>query len=126
MGNDKMALLIENYKYWQSYTEYIHLMNEFMDRKITATDFCNKFCQMWEYDRSRTSNSEKLINMTENSKLEEMSWFSCLISSLFIECEAFEADPLLRVPSLSEFDVSEEELVDCVKKTLLEIKEHYP
>lgn len=116
--------LIQSYNYWLNSKEYIHLMNKFMDKKINPKDFCNKFCRMWasDRDRSRTFNSEELINMTENSKLEEMSWFSSLMSTLFIACESFEDDPLLMDTSLSQFDISEKELVDCVKKTLLEIR----
>ena len=42
-----------------------------------------------------------------------------LISDLFLDCELLEVDPLLR----EDYEISEEELRNCVKKTLLEIKE---
>ena len=60
--------------------------------------------------------------ITKNFKLTEIDGFSSLISDLFLDCEAFEADTLLR----RYYEISEEELRNCVKKILLEIKDPYP
>lgn len=116
-----MEELIENYKNWGNYKIYLDLMRKFVDKKISGTEFSDQFFQMWKSDRDKTYNSEELIYITENFKLTEIDGFSSIISDLFLDCEAFEADPLLR----KDYEISEEELRNCVKKTLLEIKDRY-
>ena len=91
-------------------------MKKFVDKKISGTEFSDQFFQMWKSDRDKTYNLEELVYITE------IDGFSSLISDLFLDCELFEADPLLR----EDYEISEEELRNCVKKTLLEIKDHYP
>ena len=107
-------LQMENFKYWENYRLYVDLMKKFVDKKISGTEFSDQFFQMWKSDRDKTYNSEEL---TENFKLTEIDGFVSLISDLFLDCEVFEADPLLR----EDYEISEEELRDCVKKTLLKI-----
>ena len=55
-------------------------------------------------------------------KLIESKGFSAIISNLFTDCNVFEPDPSLR----EDYEISEVELKNCVKKTLLEIKDRYP
>ena len=101
---------------------YIHLMKKFLDKKISGTEFSDQFFEMWRSDRDKNSNPEELVYIRKNPKLIEIDGFASLISDLFLDCEVFEADPLLR----DEYEISEEELRNCVKKTLLEIKNLYP
>ena len=61
------------------------------------------------------------INKIENEKLTELKGFSALISDLFIDYDIFESGSALR----ENYEISEEELSNCVKKTLLEIKDPY-
>ncbi len=89
-------------------------MKKFVDKKISGTEFSDQFFQTWKSDRDKTYNSEE----TENFKLTEIDGFSSLISDLFLDCELFEAEPLLR----EDYEISEED----VKKTMLEIKDRYP
>lgn len=127
MNNMINRQALENFKYWSSYKIYLDLMKKFVDKKISAIKFSDQFFQRWKSDRDKISNSEELVYIMENlklteiDKLTEMDWFSSLISDLFLECESFEADPLLR----EDYDISKEELKNCVKKTLLEIKYRY-
>ena len=118
----KNSLLIRNFKYWENSKMYLDLMKKFVDKKIRGTGFSDQFFQMWKSDRDKTYNSEELVYITENFKLTEIDGFSSLISELFLDCELIEADPLLR----EDYEISEEELRNCVKKTLLEIKDRYP
>jgi len=118
----KYSLLIRNFKYWENYKIYLDLMKKFVDKKISGTEFYDEFFQTWKLDRDKIYNSEELFYITENFKLTEIDGFSSLISNLFLDCELFEADPLLR----EGYEISEEELRNCVKKTLLEIKDRYP
>ena len=55
-------------------------------------------------------------------KLIESKGFSAIISNLFTDCNVFEPDPSLR----EDYEISEVELKNRVKKTLLEIKYRYP
>lgn len=96
-------------------------MKKFVDKKISGTEFSDQFFQTWKSDRDKTYNSEELVYITKNFELPEIDGFSSLISDLFLDYELFEADPLLRENS----EISEEELRNCVKKTLLEIKNCY-
>ena len=67
----------------------------------------------------RDSIAEKKIN---NEELIESKGFSTIISNLFTDCDVFEPDPSLR----EDYEISEVELKNRVKKTLLEIKYRYP
>ena len=96
-------------------------MKKFVDKKISGTEFSDQFFQMWKSDRDKTYNSEELLYITENFKLTEIDEFSSLIPDLFFDYGLFEADPLRE-----DYEISEEELRNCVKKTLLEIKDGYP
>jgi len=115
------SLLIRNFKYWQNSKAYLNLMKKFVDKKISAIEFSDQFFQMWKSDRDKAYNSEELVYITENFKLAQIDGFSSLISDLFLDCESFEADPLLR----EDYEISEEELRSCVKKALLKIKDCY-
>jgi hypothetical protein len=42
------------------------------------------------------------------------------MSELFIDCDIFEPEPVLRI----DYEISEEELRNCVKKTLLQIQDY--
>jgi hypothetical protein len=44
------------------------------------------------------------------------------MSNLFTDCDVFEHDPILR----ENYEISEDQLRDCVEKTLLEMKDRYP
>ena len=57
-----------------------------------------------------------------NEKLIELKGFSTIISNLFTDCDVFEPDPNLR----EDYEISEIELKNCVKKILSEIKYRYP
>ena len=57
----------------------------------------------------------------DNEKLTELEGFSALISRLFTDCDAFEPHSSLR----DNDGISENELKNCVKKTLLEIQYRY-
>ena len=116
-----MTELVENFKYWESYSMYVDLMQKFVKKKISGTEFSDQFFQIWKSDRDKIYNSEELFYIKEKFKLTEIDGFSSLISDLFLDCEAFEPDPLFR----KEYEISEEELRNCVKETLLEIKDRY-
>ena len=58
----------------------------------------------------------------DNEKLIYSKGFSAIMLRLFTDCDVFEPDPSLR----DDYQISEIELKNCVKKTLSEIKYRYP
>ena len=69
---------------------YLDLMKKFVHKNISGTKFSDQFFQTWKLDRDKIYNSKELVYTTE------IDWFSFLISDLFLNCELFEGDPLLR------------------------------
>jgi len=61
------------------------------------------------------------LYIIENFQLREFKDFSSLISKLFVDCDTFESDPLLR----EDDDLSEEDLRICVRDILTSIKKFY-
>ena len=112
------SLILENFRYWQSKNLYINLMKKFVKNEIVATEFVEKFFEMWEFDRDRTSNLKDLSYITENCELAKLDKFSDLILIVFNDCEVFESDSLIR----EKYEIDENELKECVKKTLSKIK----
>lgn len=116
------AVLIENFKYWQNKKLYLELMERFMDEKIDGKQFDSEFCKMWKRDRDKTYSSKELLDITELVDLTKFKGFSALMSKLFTDCDVFQPDPALR----KYYEISEKELRNFVKKTVLEIKNSYP
>ena len=112
------SLILENFRYWQSKNLYINLMKKFVKNEIVATEFVEKFFEMWEFDRDRTLNVKDLSYITENCELAKLDKFSDLILIVFNDCEVFESDSLIR----EKYEIDENELKKCVKKTLSKIK----
>ena len=114
------CLLLENFSYWKNKKVYSEVMEKFINGRIDSHQFENEFCQMWRLDRDKTYSLKELP--LEDVELTKLEGFSALLSDLFASCDIFEPDPALR----EDYEISEEELRNCVKKTLLEIKERYP
>jgi hypothetical protein len=119
---DNYALLLENFSYWENRKLYLELMERFINERIDGTQFDSEFCQMWRVDRDKTYSSKELLNNIEHVDLTKLEGFSALISDLFTYCDVFEPDSALR----EDYEISEKELRNYVKKTLLEIKNRYP
>ena len=116
------SLLLENFSYWSNRKLYLELMERFINGRIDGTQFDNEFCQMWRVDRDKSYSSKELLDKIEDVELTKLEGFSALISDLFTDCDVFEPDSALR----EDYEISEEELRNRVKKTFLEMKERYP
>ena len=112
------SLILENFRYWESKNLYVNLMKKFVKNEILATEFVEKFFEIWEFDRDRTSNIKDLSYITENFELAKLDKFSDLILIVFNDCEVFESDSLIR----EKYEIDENELKECVKKVLLKVK----
>ena len=97
-------------------------MEIFINGTIDDREFDKEFCGMWTADRDKVNCWEELLYIIDNLKLIQFEDFGSLISDLFRDCELFEADALLR----EDYEISEDQLRDCVEKTLLEMKDRYP
>jgi hypothetical protein len=116
------ALLLEDFKYWENKKLYLELMEKFIHQKINGTQFDKEFCKMWRTDRDKTYSSQDWLNKLEHVDLTKSRGFANLMSDLFIDCDVFQPDLAL----IKDFEISEEELRNCVKKAFLEIKNRYP
>ena len=119
---NKNSLLLENFSYWESRKLYLQLMEKFVNGRIDGTQFDSEFCQMWRVNRDKNYSLKELLDKIEDVELTKLEGFSALISDLFTDCDVFEPDSALR----EDYEISEEELRNCVKKTLLEMKDPYP
>ena len=117
--HNKDPLLLPDFSYWQSKKSYTQLMEKFINGIIDGQKFEEEFYQIWIEPKEYSS--EEILKI-DNEKLIESKGFSTIISNLFTDCDVFEPDPSLR----EDYEISEVELKDCVKKTLLEIKSRYP
>ena len=96
-------------------------MEKFINGIVDGQKFEEEFCQIWRLNRGKKYSSKEILKI-DNEKLIESKGFSAITPPLFIDCDVFEPDP-----SLSEdYDISEIELKNCVKKTLSEIKYRHP
>ena len=118
---NKYVLLLEDFKYWENRKFYLELMERFLNDRIDGRQFESEFCQMWRVDRDKAYSSEELFQKMKNVDVIKLKGFSTLISDLFTDCDVFEPNSALR----DDFEISEEELKNCVKKTFLEIKNCY-
>jgi hypothetical protein len=119
---NKNSLLLENFSYWESRKLYLQLMEKFVNGRIDGRQFDSEFCRMWRVNRDKNYSLKELLDKIEDVELTKLEGFSALISDLFTDCDVFEPDSALR----EDYEISEEELRNCVKKTLLEIKDRYP
>jgi hypothetical protein len=119
---NKNSLLSENFSYWENRKLYLQLMEKFVNGTIDGTQFDSEFCRMWRVNRDKNYSLKELLDKIEDVELTKLEGFSALISDLFTDCDVFEPDSALR----EDYEISEEELRNCVKNTLLEIKDRYP
>ena len=118
---NKDLLPLSDFSYWENKKLYTQLMEKFINGIIDGQTFEEKFYQIWRLNRDKEYITEEILKIN-NEKLIELKGFSTIISNLFTDCDVFEPDPSLR----EDYEISEVELKDCVKKTLLEIKYRYP
>ena len=97
------------------------MIEKFINEIVDGQKFEEKFYQIWRLNRDKEYSTEEILKIN-NEKLIESKGFSTIISNLFTDCDVFEPDPSLR----EDYEISEIELKNCVKKTLSEIKYRYP
>ena len=118
---NKDLLALSDFSYWESKKLYTQLMEKFINGIVDGQKFEEKFYQIWRLNRDKEYSTEEILKIN-NEKLIESKGFSAIISNLFTDCDVFEPDPSLR----EDYEISEVELKNRVKKTLLEIKYRYP
>ena len=118
---NKGRLPLSDFSYWESKKLYTQLMEKFINGIVDGQKFEEKFYQIWRLNRDKEYSTEEILKIN-NEKLIESKGFSTIISNLFTDCDVFEPDPSLR----EDYEISEVELKNRVKKTLLEIKYRYP
>tara|TARA_B100000768_G_scaffold168324_1_gene173103 strand:- start:4832 stop:5173 length:342 start_codon:yes stop_codon:yes gene_type:complete len=96
-------------------------MEKFVNGIIDGTQFDREFCRIWRVSRDKEYSLKELPDKIEEEKLTVFEGFSYLINDLFTDCDVFKPDSALK----EDYEISEEELRNCVEKDLLEIKYRY-
>jgi len=115
------SFLLQYFIYWENRKQYLELMERFSNGKINGTQFDTEFSKMWRLDTDKNYPFKKFLDNINDLELTKLKSFSDLISELFTDCDVFQPDPALR----DNYEISEEELRNRVKKTLLQIKEYF-
>ena len=113
---NKDLLPLSDFSYWESKKLYTQLMEKFINGIVDGQKFEEKFYQIQRLNRDKEYSTEEILKIN-NEKLIESKGFSTIISHLFTGCDVFELDPSLR----EDYEISEIELKNCVKKTLYNI-----
>ena len=119
--NNNNSLHLSDFSYWQGKKLYTQLMEKFINGIIDGQKFEEEFYQICRLNRDKKYSREEILKI-DNEKLIESKGFSAIMSRLFTDCNVFEPDSGLR----EEYEISEIELKNCVKKTLSEITYLYP
>ena len=118
---NKDLLPLSDFSYWENKKLYTQLMEKFINGIVDGQKFEEEFYQIWRLNRDKEYSTEEILKIN-NEKLIESKGFSTIISNLFTDCDVFEPNPSMR----EDYEISEVELKNRVKKTLLEIKYRYP
>lgn len=100
----KFMVIIEGNCHYSEKQEYIELMEDFLENKITADDFSHSFMSIYEgvskkLSQIRKKESLELLNFL---KMPNRYWVDILLSSLYGSCDAFSLDPELNMSSETE------------------------
>ena len=117
----KCAILISDFNEWTFRNEYIRLMEDFLNNKITFEEFDREFLNIWSTNNNKNQSWEEFLYIINNFKLNEFDGFSSLTSKLFTDIDIVETNPLFR----EDYQISKEELKDYIKIILLEMKNKY-
>ena len=113
----RYRILLNDHFYYQEKDQYVSLLKDFIDRKIDGIEFETKFLKMFNEDGDRhelfQTDFEKLKNFEPDPKSKG---FSALLTTIFEDCDRFDPDPQ------EDYEISEAELRDSVRKIFLEIQ----
>lgn len=112
-------VLILDHLRWEQRNRYFSLMKNFIDKKIDVDEYISQLFELKDETQKVTeeleADFEKLKDFEPNPFSKRFSKFPAELSS---DCEVFEPDSVLR----EDFEISKEELRNCVKKTFSEIQ----
>lgn len=113
-------LLAEDCAFWESRYDYINLLTEFINSKITGQDFETRFYEMFRKDVDKKYNWEQIsLRIPEdNEQIIKQNTLNEILSELFTDCDVFEGNPDL----WQDGDVSEDELREYARQKLADIK----
>jgi hypothetical protein len=114
------SFLLLYFSYWENRNQYLELMERFIHGEINGTQFDTEFSKMWIIDSDKNYSLKEFVDKINELDLTKLKSFSDLRSELFTDCDIFEPNPDFR----DKDEISEEELRNRVKKTLLQIKEY--
>lgn len=113
-----LATIEDNFQYLEK-QEYIQLANYFLADEITADDFSSGFMAIYQ------GISQKVAQMKREESLELVHFLKpnrCelgyLLARIYGDCDSFNIDPEVEIAT-----TTEEELKECAKSLLFELRE---
>ena len=106
----KCSIILADFHFWQNFNSYMSLMEEFLSKKISGKEFETRFYKIYGLDSYVDLEWEELVYVLSNFNLVDFDGLTNLISDLFVNCDSFEANLVLR---------------DCVYEIFLKIKNRY-
>ena len=114
----KCNTLLSDYHHYQNLSDYTELLEKFLDKQISNTEFETKFYGLRGLNCQKDAKWEDMLYIIDNLKLKEFQGLSTIINKLFTDLDVFEADPLLR----EDYEIGEQELRNFAKDALSKLK----
>jgi len=114
----KCNTLLSDYYHYQNLSDYTELLEKFLDKQISNTEFETKFYGLRNLNCQKDAKWEDMLYIIDNLKLKEFQGLSTIINKLFTDLDVFEADPLLR----EDYEIGEQELRNFAKDALSKLK----
>ena len=127
-------VIIEENLHWEVKSEYVKLIEDFLNGIINADDFSIIFIRMYEkvneklrqfkIDLKEKNILDPSFQSSEISKLlvkGKACGIGDLLSRLYGDCDSFNPDPSSR----TDIQLDEEELRNCAKTALFEIQKYF-
>jgi hypothetical protein len=107
----KYSAMLNRHLYWETRDQYLELLNEFMEKKIDITEFCDTFCRRSELnDEAVDMLNSNLILLSPHEKSIE---FSNFMGQIFDCCEVCNGDP---EPLRESYEIGHTEFQHLVEK----------
>ena len=108
----KYSCMLEGHLHWETRNQYLELLEEFLKKNISISDFCSEFLD-------RGSLNGDAVDFLESNLIllspDEKSWdFSKLLEEIFDECQYFD----------NEEDLTGDEFRNSIEKSFVKIKKY--
>ena len=116
----KCEILISDFNEWKCRSDYIRLLENFLNNKIKFEEFDREFLNIWSTNNNKDNSWQEFIFIINNFKLNEFEGFSALTSEIMTDLDIVETNSFLE-----DYQITEKEFKNRIKIILLEMKNKY-